>query len=174
MAPHPDIVVCTAGVHCRKPAEHVTPALWKKVLDTNLNGTFHVNRVFGKAMLSRGRGVLINIGSLGSRVALSETVAYNVSKSGVEMLTRSLAAEWASRGVRVNVILPGVFRTALNEKALSDPRRAGRILACTPMGRFGECSEIVSAALFLASDASGFVTGASIPVDGGFLASAGF
>lgn len=169
-----DGVVCTAGVHLKVPAAEMTSKQWKTLLDTNLNGTFHINSVCGKIMIRQGHGNIINIASLGSRSALSLTCAYNVSKSGVEMLTKSLASEWAPFGVRVNAILPGVFKTALNEKALSDTVRAGNIINHTPMKRFGKLPEIVSAALFLASDDSSFVTGTSVVVDGGFLAYAGF
>lgn len=169
-----DIVVCTAGIHLKTPAKEMTPKQWKDVLDTNLTGTYFVNSVFGNEMILRQKGSIINIASLGSRVALSLTAAYNVSKSGVEMLTKSLAVEWAKHGVRVNAILPGVFRTPLNEKALSDGERVKNILAHTPMKRFGQLSEIVSSALFLACDESSFVTGTSVVVDGGFLAYAGF
>ena len=169
-----DGVICTAGIHLKVPAVEMTSRQWKTVLDTNLNGTFHVNSVCGKKMIRQGHGNIINIASLGSRVALSLTCAYNVSKSGVEMLTKSLASEWAPFGVRVNAILPGVFKTALNEKALSDSVRAGNIINHTPMKRFGKLPEIVSAAMFLASEDSSFVTGTSVIVDGGFLAYAGF
>lgn len=169
-----DGVICTAGIHLKIPALEMTSKQWKNVLDTNLNGTFHVNSVCGKKMIRQGYGNIINIASLGSREALSLTCAYNVSKSGVEMLTKSLASEWAAFGVRVNAILPGVFKTALNEKALSDKVRAGNILNHTPMKRFGKLPEIVSAALFLACEESSFVTGTSVVVDGGFLAYAGF
>ena len=169
-----DGVICTAGIHLKLPAVEMTSKQWKAVLDTNLNGTFHVNSVCGKIMIPQGHGNIINIASLGSRVALSLTCAYNVSKSGIEMLTKSLAVEWAPFGVRVNAILPGVFKTALNEKALSDTVRAGNIINHTPMKRFGKLPEIVSAALFLASEDSSFVTGTSVIVDGGFLAYAGF
>ena len=169
-----DGVICSAGIHLKMPAVEMTPKQWKTILDTNLNGTFYVNSVCGKKMIKQGYGNIINIASLGSRMALSLTSAYNVSKSGVEMLTKSLAVEWAPLGVRVNAILPGVFKTALNEKALSDTVRAGNILNHTPMKRFGKLQEIVSAALFLASEDSSFVTGTSVVVDGGFLAYAGF
>jgi NAD(P)-dependent dehydrogenase (short-subunit alcohol dehydrogenase family) len=169
-----DIVVCTAGIHLKIPAREMKPDQWKKIMDINLTGTYYVDSIFGEQMIQQKKGSLINIASLGSRVALSSTSAYNVSKSGVEMLTKCLAVEWAEYGVRVNAILPGVFKTPLNEKALSDKKRVKNILNHTPMKRFGKLHEILSAAIFLASDNSSFVTGTSVIVDGGFLAYAGF
>jgi NAD(P)-dependent dehydrogenase (short-subunit alcohol dehydrogenase family) len=169
-----DIVVCTAGIHLKIPALEMSALQWKTILDTNLSGTYHVNILFGEKMIRQRKGCIINTASLGSRVALSNTLAYNVSKSGVEMLTKCLAVEWAPYQVRVNALLPGVFKTPLNEKALQDKKRVKNILQHTPLGRFGKLQEIVSAALFLASDESSFVTGTCVVVDGGFLASAGF
>ena len=169
-----DIVICSAGTHLKTLARDMSAEQWKHILDTNLTGTYHVDILFGRQMLEQGKGCIINIASLASRVALSLTCAYNVSKSGVEMLTKSLASEWALQGVRVNAILPVVFKTALNAKALEDGERVRNILNHTPMKRFGKLSEIVSSAFFLASDESSFVTGTSVVVDGGFLAYAGF
>ncbi len=169
-----DIVVCTAGMHLKIPTLQMKSEEWRKILDTNLTGTYWVNTVFGERMLRQKSGSLINIASLGSRVALSMATAYNVSKAGVEMLTKCLACEWAAHGLRVNAILPGVFKTPLNEKALSDPARLQNIRKHTPMGRFGKLEEITGAALYLASEESRFVTGTSVVVDGGFLAFAGF
>ncbi|MBN2144018.1 MAG: SDR family oxidoreductase [Candidatus Aureabacteria bacterium] len=169
-----DILVCTAGTYLKSPALEMTPGQWRTVLETNLTGTYYSNILFGKKMLEQRKGCIINTASLGSRVALSNTTAYDVSKSGVEMLTKCLAVEWAPYQVRVNALLPGVFKTNLNEKALRDRNRAENILHHTPLKRFGRLPEIVSAALFLASDSSSFVTGTSVIVDGGFLAYAGF
>jgi len=169
-----DILVCTAGTHLKKAFLQMNPKEWRGVLETNLTGTFHVNQVFGKIMIKQKKGVIINTASLGSRQALSGTSAYNVSKSGVEMLTRCLAVEWARYGVRVNALLPGVFLTPLNKKALGNPTRRKRILGRTPLGRLGKLPEIVPAVLFLASDNASFVTGSTVTVDGGFLAYSGF
>lgn len=169
-----DILICTAGKHLKIPTLKMKFKEWKDIIDTNLHGTYIVNTVFGETMIKQGFGSIINVSSLGARVSLSQAVAYNVSKSGVESLTKCLATEWAEYNVRVNSILPGVFKTPLNEKALSDKKRVDDILRHTPMKRFGKLSEIVSAAFFLASDDSSFVTGSSVIVDGGFLAFAGF
>jgi NAD(P)-dependent dehydrogenase (short-subunit alcohol dehydrogenase family) len=121
-------------------------------------------------MVAQGKGKIINIASLASFVSLSEVVPYCVSKSGVAMLTKCLGSEWATRGVNVNAIAPGVFRTPLNAHLIERPERKTRILAHTPMQRFGNLEEMKGAAIFLASDAADFVTGEILAVDGGFLA----
>jgi NAD(P)-dependent dehydrogenase (short-subunit alcohol dehydrogenase family) len=122
-------------------------------------------------MLERGYGRIVNIASLNSFVALSEVAAYAASKAGIVSLTRSLAVEWSKRGVMVNAIAPGVFRTALNSDLLDGTPRGHELLMRTPMGRFGKTEEIVGAAIYLASDSASFVTGQTLSVDGGFLAS---
>jgi NAD(P)-dependent dehydrogenase (short-subunit alcohol dehydrogenase family) len=144
---------------------------WDDVLDTNLTGTLRSCQIFGKHMLERGYGRIVNIASLNSFVALKDVAAYAASKSGVVSLTRSLAVEWAKRGVTVNAIAPGVFRTALNADLLETTPRGQELLMRTPMGRFGKTEEIVGAAVYLCSDAASFVTGHTLVVDGGFLAS---
>jgi NAD(P)-dependent dehydrogenase (short-subunit alcohol dehydrogenase family) len=136
-----------------------------------LTGTLRACQIFGKHMIERGYGRIINIASLNSFVALAEVSAYAASKAGVVSLTRSLAVEWSKRGVLVNAIAPGVFRTALNSELLDGTERGKELLMRTPMGRFGRSEEIVGAALYLASDAASFVAGQVISIDGGFLAS---
>jgi len=126
---------------------------------------------FGKAMLDRGYGRIINIASLNSFVALNEVAAYAASKAGVSSLTRSLAVEWGKKGVTVNAIAPGVFLTDLNEALLNSTPRGAELLMRTPMGRFGKTEELIGAAVYLASDSASFVTGQTIVVDGGFLSS---
>jgi NAD(P)-dependent dehydrogenase (short-subunit alcohol dehydrogenase family) len=144
---------------------------WNAILDTNLTGTLRACQVFGKQMLEQESGSIINIASLSTFVALYEVAAYSASKAAVGSLTKSLALEWSSRGVRVNAIAPGVFRTALNQKLLDETERGHEFRLRTPMKRFGNVEELAGAAIFLASDAASFVTGEVLVVDGGFLAS---
>jgi NAD(P)-dependent dehydrogenase (short-subunit alcohol dehydrogenase family) len=166
-----DILVNSAGRTKRGPTIDYPEDEWNAIIDTNLTGTLRACQVFGKHMLERESGSIINIASLSTFVALYEVAAYSASKAGVGSLTKSLAIEWSSRGVRVNAIAPGVFRTALNQKLLDETERGREFLLRTPMRRFGNVEELAGAAIFLASDAASFVTGEIIAVDGGFLAS---
>ena len=166
-----DILVNCAGRIKRTPTLTMPEEEWTAILDTNLTGTLRACQVFGKHMLERGYGRIVNISSLNSFVALSEVAAYAASKAGVSSLTRSLAVEWSKRGVTVNAIAPGVFRTELNAQLLDSTPRGQELLMRTPMGRFGKTEELVGAAIYLSSDASSFVTGQTLVVDGGFLAS---
>jgi NAD(P)-dependent dehydrogenase (short-subunit alcohol dehydrogenase family) len=166
-----DILINCAGKIKRTPTLTVSEEEWTGILDTNLTGTLRACQVFGKHMLERGYGRIVNIASLNSFVAFSEVAAYAASKAGVVSLTRSLAVEWSKKGVTVNAIAPGVFRTVLNANLLDSTPRGQELLMRTPMGRFGKTEELIGAAIFLASDASSFVTGQTLVVDGGFLAS---
>jgi NAD(P)-dependent dehydrogenase (short-subunit alcohol dehydrogenase family) len=166
-----DILVNCAGKTKRTPTIDVSDEEWADILDTNVTGTLRACQVFGRHMLERNYGRVVNIASLSSFVALYEVAAYSASKAAVAMLTKSLAVEWAARGVNVNAIAPGVFRTALNEKLLDDSERGREFLLRTPMKRFGKVEELAGAAVFLASDAASFITGEVLVVDGGFLAS---
>jgi NAD(P)-dependent dehydrogenase (short-subunit alcohol dehydrogenase family) len=167
----PDILVNCAGTTKRQPTLDVSEDNWNQIMEVNLNGTLRACQVLGRKMVERGYGRIINIASLSSFVALYEVAAYSASKSAVASLTKSLAIEWASHGVCVNAIAPGVFRTELNSNLLDGTPRGQEFLLRTPMRRFGKLEELVGAAVFLASDAASFVSGHILAVDGGFLAS---
>jgi NAD(P)-dependent dehydrogenase (short-subunit alcohol dehydrogenase family) len=166
-----DILVNSAGRTKRAASLDFPEVDWDAIMETNLNGTLRACQVFGKHMLDRKYGRIVNIASLSTFVALYEVAAYSASKAAVASLTKSLAVEWAPRGVCVNAIAPGVFRTALNQKLLDETERGREFLLRTPMNRFGKVEELAGAAVFLASDAASFVTGEILVVDGGFLAS---
>ena len=166
-----DILVNCAGKIKRTPTLTQDEAEWQDILDTNLTGTLRACQVFGRHMLERGYGRVVNIASLNSFVALNEVAAYAASKAAMVSLTRSLAVEWSRHGVLVNAIAPGVFRTDLNAELLDSTPRGQELRMRTPMGRFGKTEELVGAAIYLASDAASFTNGQTIVVDGGFLAS---
>lgn len=166
-----DILINCAGRIKRAPTLSMPEQEWSEIIDTNLTGTLRACQVFGGHMLGRGYGRIINIASLNSFVALHEVAAYAASKAAVVSLTRSLAVEWSRHGVTVNAIAPGVFRTELNAALLDSTARGQELLMRTPMGRFGKTEELVGAAIYLASESSSFVTGQTLVVDGGFLAS---
>ena len=165
-----DILSVTSGMLIRVASADMSEEDWQRVINVNLSGTFRANQVFGRQMIRQKSGAILNTGSLTSFVSFAEVAAYNASKSGVRMLTETLAVEWAPHGLRVNAIAPGVFRTALNSRALDIPERYEAILRRTPMGRIGNLEELVGAATFLVSDAASFISGVTLPVDGGFLA----
>ena len=166
-----DILVNAAGRTKRTPSLDMAEEEWDAILETNLTGAMRASQVFARPMLERGEGSIIHIASLASFVGLMEVAAYTASKAGVAGLTRALAVEWAPRGVRVNSIAPGVFRTPLNTNLLDGTERGREFKVRTPMQRFGQAEELQGAAVYLASDAARFVTGQVLAVDGGFLAS---
>lgn len=164
-----DILVNSQGITALKAAEDVTREDFAAILDTNLTSVYFACTRVGRDMLARGAGSIINIASLAAHRGMPLASPYTVSKHGVLGLTRTLAAEWATRGVRVNAISPGFFMTALNRDKMR-PDRMEAALRRTPARRFGELDELVGAAVFLASPAAKFITGDVITVDGGFLA----
>lgn len=165
-----DVLVYAAGINKRIKTLEMTEADWTSILDVNLNGAIRTITVFGAPMVALGRGSIINIASLASFVGIMEVAAYTTSKAAIAGLTRALAVEWAPRGVRVNAIAPGVFETDLNREILKGPR-GQEFIARTPMRRFGTVNELIGAAVYLAGDASSYVTGQLLIVDGGLLAS---
>jgi len=165
------ILVNCAGRTKKMPTLDFPESEWDAILETNLKGTLRACRVFGRHMIERRYGRIINIGSLSSLVGLFEVAAYGASKSAVASLTKTLAIEWAPYGVCVNALVPGVLRTDLNASLLDGTERGKEFLMRTPMGRFGKLEELVGATVFLASDAASFVTGHLLVVDGGIMAS---
>ncbi|HEY6549011.1 MAG TPA: glucose 1-dehydrogenase [Vicinamibacteria bacterium] len=166
-----DILLNAAGRTKRTPSLELPEDEWAAILDTNLTGALRASQVFARPMLEKGSGSIIHIASLASFVGLMEVAAYTASKAGVAGLVRALAVEWAPKGVRVNGIAPGVFRTPLNQNLLDGTERGREFKIRTPMQRFGQPEELQGMAVYLASDASRFVTGQTLAVDGGFLAS---
>ena len=166
-----DILVAAAGIVENVPAEDVSPASWQRIIDVNVNGVFYCAQAAGKAMLACGSGSIILIASMSGMISNTpqKQAAYNTSKAGVIMMAKSLAAEWAPRGVRVNALAPGYMRTALTDQVLEgQPGLRATWEGLTPMGRMGTPPELRGSVVYLASRASSYVTGHTLVVDGGY------
>ncbi|MBZ4191972.1 SDR family NAD(P)-dependent oxidoreductase [Niabella beijingensis] len=163
-----DILVNNAGINMKKDFETVTDEEFQKIMNTNVNAVFALSREVTKYMLQAGSGCIINISSMAALYGLPKVIAYSASKSAVDGMTRAMAVELAPGGIRVNSIAPGFIYSDMTDKALnSDPDRKARVFARTPMGKMGQPEDIARAALYLASDAAEYVTGITLPVDGG-------
>jgi gluconate 5-dehydrogenase len=168
--PAVEVLVNNAGVEEVRAALEVDEALWRKIVDTNLKGAFFVAQTVAAGMVGAGGGAIVNLASLTSFVGVPTAVPYGASKTGILGMTRALAAEWGSKGIRVNAIAPGYFRTAMTEMFYQDAAWVARMTASVPLGRLGALDDVVGAAIFLASPAAGYITGQCLAIDGGYLA----
>lgn len=166
-----DILVNNAGIQRRMPFEDIPEETWRDVIETNLDAVYRCSQIVGRHMLKRKRGTIINICSLMSELGRSSIVPYTASKGAIRMLTRGLATEWGKHGIRVNGIGPGYFATEMNAALVQDEKFTSWVGSRTPMARWGRVEELVGAAIYLASDASSYVTGHIIYVDGGMSVS---
>ena len=167
-----DILVNNAGYEEVAPSLEVEEAVWDRVVDTNLKGAFFTAQAAARQMQAAGRGgSIVNLASLTSYVGVPTAVPYGASKAGILGMTTALATEWAGLGIRVNAVAPGYFRTAMTDVFYRDDAWQASMLAKIPLGRFGRLGDLAGAVIFLSSDASAYVTGQCIPVDGGYLAS---
>jgi NAD(P)-dependent dehydrogenase (short-subunit alcohol dehydrogenase family) len=163
-----DILVNNAGINMKKPALEVTDEDFSRIIHTNLNAVFALTRAAAKRMVARRSGTILMISSMAAYYGIDRVVAYAASKSAVEGMVKVLASEFSAQGVRVNAIAPGFIETEMSRTAMnSDPDRRDRAMRRTPMGKFGRPEDIGQAAVFLASDAARYITGVSLPVDGG-------
>lgn len=164
-----DILVNNAGIQHRQPLVELALTDWRRVIDTNLTSAFLVGREAARRMIPRGRGKIVNIGSLTSELARATVTPYTVAKGGIKMLTRGMAAEWARSGIQANAIGPGYMLTDMNEALVNDPKFDAWVKTRTPAGRWGRPDELIGTAVFLASRASDYVNGQIIYVDGGMI-----
>lgn len=165
-----DILVNNAGIQFRKPMVELETADWQRVIDTNLTSAFMIGREAARRMIPRGRGKIVNIGSLTSALARATVAPYTVAKGGIKMLTQAMAAEWAEHGLQANAIGPGYMITDMNQALIANPEFDAWVKGRTPARRWGRPEELVGAAVFLASSASDYVNGQILYVDGGMLA----
>ena len=167
-----DVLAANAGIVRNEPALDTSPESWKTVVDVNLNGVFYTCVEFGRRMVDRGRGAIVVTASMSGIIVNSPQAqaSYNASKAAAAHLAKSLAVEWAPSGVRVNALAPGYIATELTMRGRSNPAWGERWVSGTPMGRLGEPEEVAACALFLVSDASSYVTGSVLVVDGGYTA----
>lgn len=162
-----DLLVNNAGMNIRTPALEVTEDEWETIMGTNLKSALFCSQLAGRMMKDAGKGVILNISSVGGHTGLRTGVVYGATKAGMIQMTKNLALEWGRYGIRVNALGPWYFRTPLTEKLLSDEAYLKEILARTPLGRVGELRELVGPAIFLASEAANYITGQTLLVDGG-------
>lgn len=163
-----DILVNNAGINMKKEFTEVSDDDFQRIISTNVNSIFSLSREVVKRMIEKGKGSIVNISSMASQYGIPKVIAYTASKSAIEGMTRAMAVELSPKGIRVNCIAPGFIATEMSAKALNnDPERKGKALGRTPMGALGEPSDIGDAAVFLATDASKYITGVVLPVDGG-------
>jgi gluconate 5-dehydrogenase len=165
-----DILVNNAGINIRKPLLELEDEDWERVLDTNLTGPMLCSRIIGKLMVEKRQGSIINLSSILGFVGIPSRVAYSSSKAGLIGLTKTLALEWAPYNVRVNALCPGPFETPMNQSLLQVPETLQYFVSQIPLGRFGNPKELAGPVIFLASDASSFMTGTTLLIDGGWTA----
>lgn len=166
-----DILVNNAGMQYRAPLEDFPIEKWQQLLETNISSAFYVGQAAARHMIARGRGKIINIASVQSELARPSIAPYTATKGAIRNLTRGMATDWARHGLQVNAIAPGYFKTPLNQALVDDPEFTAWLEKRTPAGRWGNVEELVGAAVFLSSDASTFVNGQVLHVDGGMTAS---
>jgi gluconate 5-dehydrogenase len=165
-----DILINNAGVQRRGALEDFAEDTWRELMRANLDSVFLVSQPVARRMIARKRGRIVNVASVQSELARVNIAPYTASKGGVKMLTKGMATDWGRHGLRVNAIAPGYFRTELNKALVDDEKFSAWLAARTPMGRWGDVDELVGAAIFLASEASSFVNGHILYVDGGITA----
>jgi NAD(P)-dependent dehydrogenase (short-subunit alcohol dehydrogenase family) len=165
---HIDVLVNNAGINMKKDLTEVTDEEFQRIILTNVTGVFAISREVAKCMIEKGSGSIINISSMASQYGIPKVIAYSASKSAIEGMTRAMAVELSPKGIRVNCIAPGFIATDMSAKALNnDPERKNKVMSRTPMGELGSPADIGDSAVFLASDASKYITGVVLPVDGG-------